>query len=348
MSYECFVENGVGVVRLNRPDKLNALDLSMIHGVTTALTNWQADENVHWILLEGKGPAFCAGGDVFGLRDTEHVEEALSYFEDEFALDLMLHHYPKPVVVHYKGASMGGGIGLGGNADLRICDETTIWAMPESRLGFPPDVGVGYFISKLPRAEALYLTLTAGRLRGEDLLGLDLADMYIHSSVWPALREALIAHPSALVPPQELAGSLAKIASTFATPPDPHTAHAAKRPYIEKYFNEPTLLGIVRALEAGDDDFARESLQSLRSAAPLTLSVIFAKYDADRGLTRRDILRRDHFFLGYFFENRTLQEGIRVTMIDKDDQGHFHPARIEDVPDGLVAELLAKSLSDPS
>lgn len=346
MSYSCFVENGVGIVRLERPEKLNALNIPMLRGIGTVLENWQSDENIHWILLEGEGRAFCAGGDVTSLLDYDDLDEAMTIFEIEFALDLLLHHYPKPVIVHYHGATMGGGIGLGGNAALRICDETTLWATPEAPLGFPPDVGLGYFISKLPRAEALYLTLSAGRLQGADLPRLNLADLYIQSADWPTLRQQLIEHPSAMTPASELLGSLSDIAYRYQQPDTIITEHQEKRPLIEKYFNQPSLKAIFDTLAAGEDDFAKTTLAKMQISAPLTLAVIFEKYEADQPLTRREVLRRDLFFLRYFFANGTMQEGIRTTLVDKDATPHYIPARLADVDLQDVRQLMAKSLSE--
>lgn len=188
-------QNGVGIIRLNRPEKLNALTLDDIHQMSAVLEEWAADEAISWVLLEGEGRAFCAGGDVVALYrySMETGQFPDPFFRDEFALDRQVHHFPKPVVSLYKGVTMGGGVGLTVNADLRITDETLVWAMPETRLGFMPDVAMGWYLSQLPQADGLYLSLLGGQLDWQDALYYGFADLGIQSEDRAAVRSALLA-----------------------------------------------------------------------------------------------------------------------------------------------------------
>ena len=181
------VKNNIGIIYLDRADKINALNLDMIYEIYDILEKWKDDSGIRAVLFDSLADkGFCAGGDLKEVYEdyltNDDEEDKDNFFRTEFELDKYIERYEKPIMSHWFGITMGGGIGLTINSDIIITDETTNWAMPETRLGFVPDVGVGKEISKLPQALGQYLALTGSSLGASDLIKYDLADFYIKSS----------------------------------------------------------------------------------------------------------------------------------------------------------------------
>ncbi|EOD53679.1 enoyl-CoA hydratase/isomerase family protein, partial [Aeromonas molluscorum] len=169
----------LGVLTLDSPASLNALSLPMIEALTRQLRGWQQDGSVCAVLLEGAGEkAFCAGGDIRAfyherqrMTDAELAGYARDFFEQEYRLDLLIHHYPKPLICVADGICMGGGMGLFAGARFRLVTEFSLLAMPEVSIGLYPDVGASWFLSRLPGRVGLWLGLTGARINGADALG---------------------------------------------------------------------------------------------------------------------------------------------------------------------------------
>ena len=175
----------VGRIVLNRPQTLNALDLPMIRACAEALETWRDDPHVHAVVIEGAGDrAFCAGGDVRALRqyqlDGEH-HKAETFFREEYQLNLMIATYPKPYIALIDGICMGGGIGVSVHAPYRVATERAAFAMPETAIGFFPDIGATYFLPRLPGQVGTYLGLTGLRMQGADA---------VHAGIGHAFRAA--------------------------------------------------------------------------------------------------------------------------------------------------------------
>lgn len=345
MNVQFKIDNGVGMILLDRPEKLNALTLDMVHAMQDTLDAWQTNDDVRWVLLEGNGRAFCAGGDLLETYEDAKIDPlgAMPFYTAEFELDRLLNDYPKPLVVHYKGVSMGGGVGLGCGADLIIADDSTRWAMPETRLGIIPDVGVGYLFSQLPRPDALYLSLTGATLSGADLLPYHFATDYITAGDWPTLRDDLLAVSSEGLAHDDIIAALHAEVARFHAPLPKHTDYSETLPFIRKYFDAPTLVDLVNGLAAAEDDFARKNLELLRSYSPFSLAITFGKYETGKNLSRKATLTKDLRILELCWLSGNAAEGIRCAMVDKEDTPEFKPARIEDVDNEFVARLLDKA-----
>ncbi len=187
----------VGRIVLNRPQALNALDLPMIRACTRALETWRDDPHVHGVVIEGAGErAFCAGGDVRALRqyelDGEH-HKAETFFREEYALNLTIARYPKPYIALIDGICMGGGIGLSVHAPYRVATERAAFAMPETAIGFFPDIGATFFLPRLPGRLGAYLGLTGVRMQGGDAVHAGLATHFTPHAELAALSHALTA-----------------------------------------------------------------------------------------------------------------------------------------------------------
>ncbi len=235
-----------GRILLNRPRALNALDLEMIRALTLALTEWHDDPHVHVIVIEGAGDrAFCAGGDIRALRDAQLNGDrpaADAFFSEEYALNRMIATYPKPYVALIDGICMGGGIGVSVHAPYRVATEHAMFAMPETAIGFFPDIGATFFLPRLPGRIGTYLGLTGARVQGADAVHAGLATQFCPRARLAALAQALT---------EDGAGALAEFAA-----PLPAFSLAKQRAALDDCFGADTVPQIVQRLEAyaGDTD----------------------------------------------------------------------------------------------
>ncbi len=185
----------LGRLTLNRPRSINALDLDMIRSLSAALDDWEHDTDIDTVLLDGAGErGLCAGGDVRGLYERTidgAAEESAVFFREEYALNARIAEYPKPFVAFADGITMGGGIGLAGHAPLRIVTERSQLAMPETRIGFTPDVGGTWLLSRAPGRLGEYLGLTGQVMDASDAIYAGFADHFVPSAHLDGLREAL-------------------------------------------------------------------------------------------------------------------------------------------------------------
>ena len=188
------VRNHIGHLTLNRPSGLNAIDLEMVRSLQTQLDAWATDPNIKAVTLRGAGEkAFCAGGDIRSLYDSYKHQDTLHtlFFEEEYALDLTLHHYAKPVLALMDGYVLGGGMGLAQGADLRVVTERSRLAMPEVAIGYFPDVGGSYFLTRTPGQLGTYLGVSGIQIRASDALYCGLADWYTESDKLVELDQRL-------------------------------------------------------------------------------------------------------------------------------------------------------------
>jgi enoyl-CoA hydratase/carnithine racemase len=187
----------LGIVTLNNPRALNALDLSMLRTLETKLLEWRQRRDIACIVVHSNSErAFCAGGDVkalvLRLKENPGIQVGIDYFTTEYFVDYLIHAYDKPILCWADGITMGGGIGIMNGASARVVTERTTMAMPESAIGLYPDVGATYFLNRLPARLGLYLALTSARFDGYDAVAIGMADHWIPSEekprfsrVWP-------------------------------------------------------------------------------------------------------------------------------------------------------------------
>jgi enoyl-CoA hydratase len=337
-----------GLITLNRPRALNALSLSMVRALTTILLDWQERGEVQVVAIRGMGKdpadpaggapfgAFCAGGDIrFFHQAALAGDPALEdFFTEEYALNHLVHHFPRPYLVFMDGIVMGGGMGLAGHGSpqaLRIATERTKMAMPETNIGLFPDVGGGWFLARCPGRIGEYLAMTGQVIDGAAALTAGLADAVVSSADLPGLWDALPLHGSRGL--ENLRGR---------TPPLPDTLLAPHREAIDHFFGLPDVPAIVKALEAAPGDWARETAATLRKRSPLMLHVVLEQVRRARGMTLADDLRMERGMVRQCFHLRPgaaseTVEGIRALAVDKDHAPRWNPARIEDVTPAMVA-----------
>lgn len=325
-------EGTAGVIRLNRPKAINALTLGMTREIATALDQFEADENVRVVVLEGAGErGLCAGGDIRGLYESAKSGGDLGpvFWREEYIVNSRIAAFRRPYVAYMDGIVMGGGVGLAAHGNLRVVNERTALAMPEVGIGFFPDVGGTWLLSRAPGEIGTYFGLTGKTMSAADALATNFADVFIPSAQWPAAREAL----TALSPGDDARNVLGKFAADASA-----ASVAAHRVEIDRTFGSDSIVQIFAALEAEDTNFARDTLAALQTKSPTSMIVTLKLLrDARRSASLEQCLTREYRAALTVFESAEFVEGVRAAVIDKDRKPKWSPARIEDVSDEIVA-----------
>ena len=342
MEILCEVRNSLACVTLNRPAALNALSLGMVEELKAELTRFAADPSIRAVLLQGAGEkAFCAGGDVRALYDSFHAAGTLhtEFFAREYPLDYQLHRYPKPYIALMNGIVMGGGMGIAQGSRLRIVGDRTRMAMPEVGIGFFPDVGATFFLSRLPGAFGPYLALTGTQIRAADALFVGLADCYLP----PAALQSLPAELEALTwsgtgseaDRSDLERLLKRLAASAGDAP-----LAKLRPAIEQHFAAAGIAELLASLERESRpeyaQWAAETRKLLLARSPTMLAVTLRQMHLGRSMNLADSLRLELGMVRQCFVHGDFMEGVRAVIVDKDNAPKWRPPRIEDVTPASV------------
>ncbi|MBW8829434.1 MAG: enoyl-CoA hydratase/isomerase family protein [Burkholderiales bacterium] len=326
----------VGVITLNRPNALNALSLSMIRDVTASLLEWRDDAEVVAVVLkgatqEGKGVAFCAGGDIrfFYQAALDGDPRLEDFFTEEYTLNHLIHTYPKLTVALMDGIVMGGGMGLSQGAAIRVVTERSKLAMPETNIGLFPDVGGGYFLSRCEGRIGEYLALTGQVAGAGDAIALGLADFFVPSGGLAALVETLCDQPME-------SGAQVHASVVTHTQPMPSVQWTAQREAIDLHFAGDDMRAIFDSLQGDSSDWAAATLATLRKRSPLMMAVTLEQVRRARTMDLADDLRMERDIVRHSFHLRPgvaseTVEGIRALSVDKDHAPRWNPARIEDV-----------------
>ena len=332
-------EGAAGFLSLNRPAALHALTLGMCHEMSAALAQWRDDPGVETVVIEhAVGRGFCAGGDIAFLRNSALNDDGLSgrkFFHDEYQLNHQIFTYPKPVVAFMDGITMGGGVGIAQPARFRVATENTRLAMPETGIGLFPDVGGGWYLSRLPGRIGQFLALTGARLDGAECTWVGLATHYL-------LNDALGEAKARIAAGHEPGGVLSALA---VTPPVARIeANAAQ---IALHFASDRYEDIIASLEADDSEWAAKELTTLRTKSPQTCKVALRQLAESAKLT--DFA--DNMVMEYRIASRVLTrpdfaEGVRAVIVDKDNAPKWDPATPAGVSDELIDSIFAPLPAD--
>ena len=325
------VRNHVGHLTLNRPAGLNAINLNMVRGLAQQLQAWADDPQVYAVVLRGAGEkAFCAGGDIRSLYDSFKNGETLheDFFVEEYALDLAIHHYRKPVLALMDGFVLGGGMGLVQGADLRVVTERSRLAMPEVAIGYFPDVGGSYFLPRIPGELGIYLGVTGVQIRAADALYCGMADWYLDSTKLAALDQKLDQLQWQDSPLKDLQGVLAKLAVQQL----PDAPLAALRPAIDHFFALPDVRSIVEQLQqvtvANSHEWALSTANLMQTRSPLAMAVTLEMLRRGRRLPLEQCFALELHLDRQWFERGDLIEGVRALIIDKDKNPRWNPSTL--------------------
>jgi enoyl-CoA hydratase/carnithine racemase len=326
----------VGLVTLNRAQALNALSLGMIRDITAALLAWRDDAEVVSVVLrgatqEGKGVAFCAGGDIrffhqAALAGDPRLED---FFTEEYTLNHLIHRYPKPIVALMDGIVMGGGMGLSQGAAMRIVTERSKLAMPETNIGFCPDVGGGHFLSRCPGHVGEYLALTGQLVGAGDAVALGLADFFVPADALGALVESLCDQPME---------SAAQVRATVVARTQAVAAQQStqQRAAIDTHFAAASIRAILASLESDGGEWSAATRAAMGRHSPLMSAVTLEQIRRARHMSLADDLRMERDLVRHCFHLRPgaaseTVEGIRALAVDKDRAPRWNPPHIDQV-----------------
>ncbi|MGO4686470.1 enoyl-CoA hydratase/isomerase family protein [Brevundimonas sp. 2YAF1] len=335
------IENGVGRITLNRPKAIHALNRAMCEAMIEALLAWRGDEAVGSVLIDHAGErGFCAGGDIRMIAESGagDASEAKAFFKTEYQLNHLLFDYPKPVTAIVDGIVMGGGVGISEPADIRIATERTTYAMPETGIGLFPDVGGGWFLSRLPGQTGVWLALTGARLKAADTVALGIHTHFVPSIDLAAFKAALLSNPA---DPREEA-------DRYACPTEPEEAPLdAHREAIDRLFGFDTVEDIFAALEADGSDWALAQLKTLKTKSPQSLKVSLRQIRTGATLASfAENMAMEYALGGRVVRTHDFQEGVRAVIVDKDNAPRWSPKDLSGVSIDALDELFAPLPAD--
>lgn len=337
-------EGAAGVIRLNRPKAINAMTLEMSIGIDSALDRFEIDPAVSVIILEGAGErGLCAGGDIRGLWESsrEGGDLGAQFWRQEYVMNARIAKYPKPYVAFMEGLVMGGGVGLSGHASHRVATDRTKLAMPEVGLGFFPDVGGTWLLSRSPGEIGTYFGLTGQTMNGPDAIHAKFADAVVPAAKWPELREALTK-----VRQGATAADVTKLINGFATGETAGPV-AANEPVIDALFGFDRMEDIFAALKRDGSEFAVSTLKTLNEKSPRGMVVTLKLLRLARTASSlEECLVREYRAALEVFRSDDFREGVRAAVIDKDRNPTWSPPRIEDVTPDMLAPYLAEIGAD--
>jgi enoyl-CoA hydratase/carnithine racemase len=333
------IRNHVAIVTLNRPEALNALSLGMILRLRALFGEFSADPEVFAVLIRGAGEkAFCAGGDIRALYQSFKNAGSLhhEFFAAEYPLDYLLYSYPKPYAALLDGITLGGGMGISQGSALRIVGERTRMAMPEVAIGFFPDVGGSYFLSRLPGMLGRYLALTGLQIRAADALYSQLADVYLPPAAIASISNDL----TTLHWGDDHIADLQRFLRARAAAPESVPTLTALRECIDLHFSKASVAAILSSLETETRSayaaWAGETATLMRSRSPTLLSVTLRQLQRGASMSLADCFRMELGMAAHSFEQGDFLEGVRAVLIDKDNKPHWRPSRIEDVTESMI------------
>jgi enoyl-CoA hydratase len=319
------IDGGVGLITLNRPKAINSLNHQMVNALSAVLTRWENDDAVRAVVLSGAGErGLCAGGDVVAVYHSARQDgvETRRFWRDEYLLDGQIGRFPKPFVALMDGIVMGGGVGVSAHANIRVVTDTSKIAMPEVGIGFIPDVGGAFLLSRTPGALGLYAALTGAPFSGSDAIAMGFADHYVPHSALEAFTKAIVDD------------GVESALATHAVEA-PASSLAAQRDWIDECFAVDTVEDIVTALRGRKGpaaEPANEAADLIATRSPISVSVALeAVRRAAKMETLEDVLIQDYRVSSASARSHDLVEGIRAQIIDKDRNPKWSPATLAEV-----------------
>jgi enoyl-CoA hydratase len=335
---EVLFENrgAVGLITLNRPRALNALTLTMVGALRRQLAAWADDPAVGCVVIRGAGDrAFCAGADIRALRQSglDGTSYARDFLREEYLLNSQIKHYPKPYIALIRGICMGGGMGLSIHSDYRIASSSAVFAMPETAIGFFPDVGGSYFLSRAPGHLGMYLGLTGDRLAMRDAIYAKLASHWIPSDEWAVVLEAL-----------EHGDDPTDLFSEMGRRPQ-NSPLSERRTKIDRIFSSSSVEDILTLLDRDEKEWSHETAALMRRRSPTSLKIAFNQIRSGKALDFDGCMKMEYRIAMRILKGHDLYEGVRAVIVDKDNAPAWQPATLDAVSDAEI-EAYFKPLDD--
>ncbi|XP_047349610.1 3-hydroxyisobutyryl-CoA hydrolase, mitochondrial isoform X1 [Vespa velutina] len=327
-----------GIITLNRPQVLNALNLSMVQKIYPILKEWESTKKL--VIIEGVGnKAFCAGGDVKAVVTALNKPNGSSlgenFFRDEYTLNYLIGTYKKPYIAMIHGITMGGGVGLSVHGKYRIATENTLFAMPETAIGLFPDVGTSYFLSRLKGKLGLYLGLTGHRLQGIDVFHAGIATHYVPSKRLQDLKDDLLKLDTDDIEQILSKYQLQHLMNEFSLSP-----YIDK---IEKCFSSSSVEEIINKLNNDGSEWAKKTVQTLLKMSPTSLKVTKQCIEKGSKLTLGECLKMEfRLICASLNENSDFHEGVTALLITKHQNPIWNPKSLNEITDKYIDQLFKK------
>ena len=323
------VVDGIGVLTLNRPEKLNALNLEMIRAIAEVLEDWASNRDIRLLFIQGAGErGFCAGGDIRSFYDSltnGAPDDMLTFLREEYDVNRAIANFPKPTISYMDGICMGGGVGLAGHADIRIVTERSKVAMPETRIGLTPDVGGTHLLGHAPGRLGEYLGLTSTVMGPGDAIYAGFADMMIASENYDDVV-ATLPDLSALSTNDLLAALEVMFGATTAAPLE------ANQQWIDYAFNREDVETIMATLADMPGEGPRAALEEMKTHSYLSQEAALKCIRAARdGNNLSQALEREYHMVKYVISFPDFVEGVRAQVVDKDRNPQWTIKGPEDV-----------------
>jgi enoyl-CoA hydratase/carnithine racemase len=337
-------EHQTGIITLDRPHTLNALNLQMVEAMHHQLLKWMDDDQVDMVIIESKHErSFCAGGDLRSLYHALNAQEfkvVRQIFEHEYALNFLIRCYPKPFIAFIDGIVMGGGIGISIHGTYRVLGDNVVAAMPETNIGFFPDVGASIFLNDCPGYLGRLIGLTGIHLNTADTLYSRLGTHYVPSDQHQYLKEKLIECPN------KDQSTLLSIINAFQRPTPAESQFKAVQAEIDQLFAGEHLEDIISNLSTNESELSHKMRSILSKRSPTSLKMTFELLRRGRSMNIADAMRQDFALSQKCLMLPDFREGIRAAIIDKDQSPQWQPSSLEQVSDDYIQSLF-EAISDP-
>lgn len=329
-------EQHIGLVTLQRVQALNALTLPMILALQEQLLAWQQDDRIHAVVIQAAaGKAFCAGGDVRWLYEAGRSAnpQQMQFFWHEYRLNHFIHHFNKPYIALMDGVTMGGGVGISLHGSHPIASEHFVFAMPETGIGFFPDIGASHLLSRCPHAYGIYLGLTGNRLNAIDAEALGLVKACILADDFKSLLANLINADLSKNAFAAVDACIQEFAQPAKTAPIMQLQQS-----VNACFNFINVEAIMAALARVEEVWHQETLNNLSQKAPLSLKITLAQIQKAKSMDLADCLKMDYRLVQHFMHDHDFYEGVRALLVDKDKAPKWQPSTLSQTSPAQIAD----------
>lgn len=329
----------LGLITLNRPAVLNSLNHDMIAAMHPKLIEWAKASHIKGVVIRAtEGRAFCAGGDIRLAYERAIQRNPLmtEFFYDEYQLNRCIYHYPKPYIALLDGITMGGGVGVSIHGSHRIATDRILFAMPETGIGFFPDVGGTYFLPRLSGMNGYYLGLTGARLKVDDCTALGLATHKVKHESLPDILSALVDTKFGADAKAAVTGVLAAFQTEVA--PSPFQEAQAE---ISACFSSSTIEEMMKSLAESANPVCQDALSALQKKSPTSLKVTLQALNQGKNMDFDACMQQEFRLVSRFLLGHDFIEGIRAVIIDKDQSPVWQPATLAQVDQSTIENYFA-------